>query len=267
MDVVIFCGGTGAREQNEHQYRPKPMLAIGEHPLIWHAMKHFSSFGLESFVLALGRNGDVIRKYFMNFNSYVNDVRVELGSPAVEHLGKEYEECGWRVSLVSTGDNSGVGSRLSRLEPRIQGDTFIAAYGDILTDVNMSELLQFHASQGKIATAVGVPLTSVYEALPFAEDSDALPKGQDRGRCRPLVDAGLFVLNRAIFQHLSGDGSAHLVPDVLSELSARDEVSVYKHHGFWRRVDTARDITQLDELWSSGSPPWGTWSPRAADMK
>lgn len=259
MDVVIFCGGIGAREQDAYQYRPKPMLTIGEHPLIWHSMKHFSSSGLDSFVLALGRNGDVIRKYFMNFYHYLHDVKIELGHPDRHHFEEEYEERGWRVSLVSTGDNARVGSRLLRLESRIQGETFIAAYGDILTDVNLPELLQFHASQGKVATAVGVPLRSVFGELPFAQDSGALPEERERACCRPLVDAGLFVFNRAIFTHLSSDDSSDLVTDVLPGLLARNELSVYRHNGFWRRVDTARDITQLDELWRAGSPPWRTW--------
>lgn len=263
MDVVILCGGTGARNQNEYQYRPKPMLTIGEHPLIWHLMKHFSSFDLNSFVLALGRNGDVIRKYFINFYHYLNDVKIELGSQGIQHFEEENEECRWRVSLISTGDNARVGARLSRLEPRIQGETFLAAYGDILTDVNLSELLQFHASQGKIATVVGVPLTLAFGELPFGKDANDRQQGQAGAHERPLVDAGLFVFNRSIFQHLSNDDSSGLVEDVLSDLASRNEVSVYRHHGFWRRVDTARDIIQLEELWRSGTPPWRTWAPGA----
>lgn len=261
MEVVILCGGLGTRLREETEFRPKPMVNIGPRPILWHIMKIFASQGHQDFVLALGYKGEMIKDYFLNYEAMNNDITIELGKPATAQLHSCHEECGWKVTLASTGEKALKGARLKKVERYIKGDTFLLTYGDGVANVNLAELIAFHKAHGKMVTLTGVNPASRFGELKVEGDSvtrfHEKPKGPGAGG--KLINGGYMVMNRAVFDRVTDEDSCDLEYGPLERLAEEGQLMVYRHTGFWACMDTLRDTEYLNKLWDSGQAGWKTW--------
>jgi glucose-1-phosphate cytidylyltransferase len=251
MKVVILAGGRGTRLSEETHSIPKPMVAIGGRPILWHIMRHYASFGLKDFVVACGYKGYVIKEYFANYLTHECDLSIDLGSGAVEVLSKHPED--WRVTLVDTGQATMTGGRLRRLSELLE-ETFLLTYGDGLSDVPLDDLLRHHRERGALATVTAVHQPPRFGAL---EMSDGMVT---RFREKPLisqdrVNGGFFVFEPGVLELLTGDDCV-LEHEPLSTLAARGQLAAYEHNGFWQPMDTLRDRDELNRLWDTGDAPW-----------
>lgn len=259
MNVVIFCGGLGTRLREETEFRPKPMVNIGPRPILWHIMKIFATQGHTDFVLALGYKGEMIKDYFLNYEAMNNDVTLELGRPGNTCLHSCHEETGWKITLAGTGEKTLKGARLKRVEKYVQGDLFFLTYGDGVADVNMEELLAFHKSHGRIATITGVSPAARFGELKL--DGDRVVKFQEKPQDGEgsLINGGFMVLDRRIFDYLSGEDDCDLENGPLERLAAEGQLMVHRHSGFWSCMDTLRDMDYLNRLWDEGRAGWKIW--------
>lgn len=258
MKVVILAGGFGTRISEESHLRPKPMIEIGEHPILWHIMKIYSSFGFNEFVICLGYKGYVIKEYFANYFLHNSDVTFDLSSNGIEIHNSAAES--WKVTLVDTGLMTQTGGRLRKIRKYLSDETFLMTYGDGVADIDISELLYFHRSHGKYSTITAVQPPGRFGALAFDREEDVIvrdfqEKPQGDGS---WINGGFFVLEPDIFQYIEND-------DVLWEkqplfkLSSINQLVAYRHSGFWKPMDTLRDKNELESLWDKGAAPWKIW--------
>lgn len=263
MEVVILCGGLGTRLREETEFRPKPMVGIGARPILWHIMKIFASQGHTDFKLALGYKGEMIKDYFLNYEAMNNDITIELGKPAQAQLHSCHEECGWKVTLSSTGERALKGARLKKVSKYIKGDTFFMTYGDGVANVDMNALLAFHKAHGKMVTVSGVTPGSLFGELKIEGNRVARfhekPQGPDHARSDKLVNGGYMALNRSIFDLLTEDDACDLEFGPFERLAEEGELMVYRHSGFWACMDTLRDTEYLNKLWETGQAGWKVW--------
>lgn len=262
MEVVILCGGLGTRLREETEFRPKPMVNIGPRPILWHIMKIFASQGHADFVLALGYKGEIIKDYFLNYEAMNNDITIELGKPERAQLHSCHDECGWKVTLASTGEKALKGARLKKIEKYVKGDTFLLTYGDGVANVDLDKLVAFHKGHGKMVTLTGVNPASRFGELKL--DGDRVtrfhekPEGPGAGK-DAFINGGYMVMNRAIFDRVTEDDSCDLVYGPLERLAEEGQLMVYRHHGFWSCMDTLRDTEYLNKLWAEGRAGWKLW--------
>lgn len=255
MKAVILAGGLGTRISEETHLRPKPMIEIGGRPILWHLMKTYSSFGINDFVVCCGYKGYVIKEYFSNYFIHSADVTFSLATNELTVHNKKTEP--WTVTLVDTGESTMTGGRLKRVSEYLDDESFCFTYGDGLSDVNITELVQFHQSQGTRATMTGVQPPGRYGAIvrdgyrvkSFLEK----PRG-DGG----IINGGFFVLNRDVLDLIHNDETIW-EKEPLEQLAHSGALAVFEHQGFWHAMDTLRDKNYLEELWSSGQAPWKTW--------
>ena len=257
MKVVIMCGGLGTRLKEETEFRPKPMVHIGNRPILWHIMKIYAQYGFNDFVLALGYKGEMIKEYFQNYELMNNDVTLELGRPENRIVHQNHNEVGWKVTLADTGQHSLKGSRLKQLEKYIDGDEFMMTYGDGVSNVDVSALLDFHRSHGKMVTVTGAMHRSQFGKLSI-QDEDIV-RFIEKPKDDSFINGGFFVFNKNIFNYLSRDENCDLESSILEILSKDDQVKVYKHRGFWGHMDTFRDMEYLNKLWDEGKAEWKIW--------
>ena len=252
MKVVILAGGLGTRLSEETEIKPKPMVEVGEHPILWHIMKTYAHYGFSDFFLALGYKGEFIKRYFLDHYSLGGSLRVNLASGLVEDLEKNTED--WTVQLMDTGQQTQTGGRIKRLEPWLKEGTFMATYGDGVCDVNLQALLEFHKSQGKLATITAVRPPSRFGGLVFDGNlvQDFIEKPQIG---EGWINGGFMVLEPQVLDYLDGDDST-LERDGLERLAADRQLAAYRHEGFWQCMDTLREKRLLETLWQSGNAPW-----------
>ena len=256
VKVIILAGGLGARLSEETAVKPKPLVEVGHMPILWHIMKLYSCYGFNDFIICCGYKGYLIKDFFANYYLHTSDITIELSSGKVEVINKKSEP--WRVTLVDTGESTMTGGRLKRVEPYIDGEVFMATYGDGLSNINILELLEFHKSHGKLATLSAVSPPGRFGALTI-NDNDSVeeflekPDG-DGG----LINGGFFVFNKKFLRTIEGDESV-LEQHPLNSLVEMNELKAYRHNGFWRPMDTLRDKVYLDQLWNAGDAPWKTW--------
>jgi len=258
MKVVILCGGLGTRLKEETEFRPKPMVPVGNKPILLHIMKIYAHYGFNDFVLALGYKGDMIKEYFDNYELMNNDVTLELGRPENRIVYQNHKEIGWKVTLADTGQQALKGSRLKQIEKYIDGDEFMMTYGDGVGDINIKELLKFHRSHGKMVTVTGVIPKSQFGKL--AIQSNNTVKFAEKPKEDSFINGGFFVFNKAIFNYLTDDDNCDLEYGVLEKLSLLGEVKAYKHNNFWANMDTFRDMEYLNKLWDNGKAEWNIWN-------
>ena len=256
MKAVILAGGLGTRLSEETTVRPKPMVEIGGMPVLWHIMKTFSAYGIDDFVICCGYKGYVIKEYFANYFLHVSDVRFDVAENRMEALRGGGEP--WRVTLVDTGDDTMTGGRLKRIAEYVQGEEmFCMTYGDGLSDVDVTALVDFHRAHGCMATVTAVKPPGRFGALEL--DGERVtgftekPPGDDG-----LINGGFFVLQPECLE-LIADDSTRWEAEPLGELAARDELRAFHHYGFWQPMDTVRERDLLNALWESGSAPWRVW--------
>ncbi len=260
MRVVIFAGGLGTRLREETEFRPKPMVEIGERPILWHIMSHYAQFGFDKFVICLGYKGDVVRDYFLNYRFRSRDVTVELNSGNVE-VHSERDERSWTVTLAETGQKSMTGGRLKRVGDYLDSDIFLATYGDAVANVNIPALLACHAARGKLATVTAVRPSSRFGELSL--EDGLVNTFEEKPQVRASwINGGFFVFNRKVLDLIEGDEDT-LESHVLMKLASMRQLAVFEHRGFWQCMDTVREVELLNKLWNSGSVPWLADAPPA----
>jgi len=258
MKTIIMCGGMGTRLREETEFRPKPMVEIGGRPILWHIMKNYAHHGFHDFVLCLGYRGDVIRDYFLNYEEMNSDLTISLGRkhPVVHHHA--HDEQDFEVTLAETGLHSGTGARIRRVLGYVDGDTFMVTYGDGLADVDLNQLLAFHRSHGKLATMTTVSPTSRFGMVDI-DQGNRITSFIEKPALAGRASAGFFVFQRGILDYLSSDDSCMLEREPLENLAGDGQLMGYRHDGFFFSMDTYREYQKLNELWSSGQPPWRVW--------
>jgi len=258
MQVVILCGGLGARLREETEFKPKPMIKIGPRPILWHIMKHYAHHGIRDFILVLGYKGEVIKNYFYHYELLNNDITLELGKPETFQTHRRHDETGWRITLADTGESTLKGARLKRVEQYIEGDTFMLTYGDGLADIDLAKLLEFHKSHGKLATVTGVNATARFGELKL--NGDCVQAFMEKPQVgSDYINGGFFVFNRSVLDYVKPDPDCDLEYDALEEIAKAGELMVYRHQGFWACMDTQRDVDYLNKLWEQGNPGWKNW--------
>jgi len=259
MNVVILCGGLGTRLREETEFRPKPMVNIGDRPILWHIMKIYSHFGHNEFILPLGYKGEMIKDYFCHYEIMNNDVTIELGKPESFCLHNRHDESDWKVTLANTGEKTLKGGRLKRIEQYISDDTFMLTYGDGVADININELIEFHHQHGKISTITGVSPGARFGELSIKDDQVTAFREKPDTSGGGYISGGFFVFNKKIFDYLSDSEDCDLEIGTLEKIASDGELMVYKHSGFWACMDTLRDVEYLNRLWTEGNAEWKIW--------
>lgn len=253
MKTVILAGGLGTRLAEETGIKPKPMVEVGGHPLLWHIMNIYASYGYDDFLVACGYKGTIIKEYFANFFIHNTDFTVNQRDGSREVM--ENNSVSWRTSLVDTGQNTMTGGRIRRLKNWIGNETFMVTYGDGLGNVDINKLVDFHRSHGKSATVTAVHPPSRFGAMSLVDDQvDEFSEKPQEG----WINGGFFVFEPAIFDLLEDDTTI-LERQPLETLAKNNELMAYRHSGFWQPMDTLRDKQILENLWASEAPLWKTW--------
>jgi glucose-1-phosphate cytidylyltransferase len=252
VKVVILAGGLGTRISEETELRPKPMIEIGERPLLWHVMKIYSASGIDEFVICLGYRGYMIKEYFANYALHMSDVTIDMAAGQTEVHGTSAEP--WRVTLVDTGQRTMTGGRIKRVSPYLGEETFCLTYGDGVADIDIRALVDFHEAHGKLVTVTAVQPAGRFGAMRVEDDEvvgfQEKPQGDNS-----WINGGFFVVSPGALDYLEGDETVwERAP--LERLSADGQVRAYRHVGFWQAMDTLRDKNYLQALWESGDAPW-----------
>ncbi len=258
MPVVILCGGQGTRLREETEAKPKPMVEIGDYPILWHIMKLYGHHGLERFVLCLGYKAWVIKQYFLRLHEMQRDFTVSMNGDPHPVFHNNVGEESWRVTCAETGAESGTGARLRRVRRYVDADTFCFTYGDAVGTVDIDALLDFHYRQGRLATVTGVHPTSRYGEMKV-RDGQVVEFNEKPTVADGVVSGGFFVLQREVFDYLDDDPGLFFELAPLQRLARDGQLSVYVHEGFWHPMDTYRDYLHLNGLWKSGEAPWKVW--------
>jgi glucose-1-phosphate cytidylyltransferase len=257
MKTVILAGGFGSRLAEETVVRPKPMVDVGDHPILWHILNIYSAHGFREFLIALGYKGEVIKQYFLDFHSLSSDLTVDVcnGRPHLRATSNGHAP-GWRVHLIDTGLKTQTGGRLKRLAPHLDS-TFLMTYGDGVGDVDITRLVEFHKAHGKLATITAVHPPARLGGLVVSDGDTVVEFGKtqvDTG----WINGGFFVLEPKVLDYIDDDLTA-FEREPLSRLAADGELVAYTHDGFWKAMDTLREKKYLDKLWASGEAPWKIW--------
>jgi glucose-1-phosphate cytidylyltransferase len=253
MKAVILAGGLGTRISEFTHSIPKPMIEIGGNPLLWHIMQNYSKHGIKDFVICLGYKGDVIKDYFLHYSKMKSNFKINLANGQIEIFNSDCED--WNISLIDTGSNTMTGGRLLRVRSILNEETFCMTYGDGLSNVDITNLIDFHHSHGKAATVTSILQPGRFGTLEidkFGGVSEFVEKPKS-GHSR--INGGFFVLNPTIFDYIGGDKTS-FEAEPLVNLSKRSQLAAFNHDGFWQPCDTLSDKQKLDNLWSSGSVPW-----------
>ena len=255
MKTVILAGGYGTRISEETHLKPKPMIEIGGMPILWHIMKSYSAYGINEFVICCGYKGYMIKEYFANYFLHMSDVTIDLQDNKIEVHRKFAEP--WKVTLVDTGLDTMTGGRIKKVKNYLENDTFCLTYGDGLSDVNISDLINFHKNKKTLATITAVQAPGRFGVLNIDNEKisnfNEKPKGDGR-----WINGGYFVLEPTIFDYISNDSTVW-EREPLEKLANDNQLSAFKHEGFWQPIDTLRDKNHVEDLWNSDKALWKVW--------
>lgn len=255
MKVVILAGGLGTRISEESALRPKPMVEIGEKPILWHIMKHYSAYGYHEFIICLGYKQYMIKEFFADYFLHTSDITFDLEENRMEVHNKSAEP--WRVTLIDTGLNTMTGGRIKRIGRFLEDAPFMLTYGDGVSDVNLDSLLSFHKKEGKLATITAVKPEGRFGVMDVDENlvrSFREKKSIDSG----WINGGFMVMEPQVLDYIEGDSTV-LEQEPLEKLACCGQLSAYRHEGFWKCMDTMRDKSQLEEMWAKQNAPWKIW--------
>jgi glucose-1-phosphate cytidylyltransferase len=255
MKVVILAGGLGTRMQEETELRPKPLVSIGGQPVLWHIMKIYSHFGFNDFIICLGYKGYLIKEYFENYSLHMSNITIDMVAGRTEVHQNSAEP--WRVTLVDTGPSTMTGGRIRRIADFLDEDTFCLTYGDGVGSVDISKLLAFHRQHGRKATLTAARPPARFGALRLENNRVSAFEEKPIGD-NAYINGGFFVLERSVVDYISGDETIW-ERDPMERLAREGDLFAFQHDGFWQPMDTVRDRTYLEELWSSGRAPWKVW--------
>ena len=260
MKAIILAGGLGTRLSEETHLKPKPMVEIGDKPILWHVMKIYESHGIRDFIICLGYRGELIKDYFQNYALRNSDVTFDMRTGEAKIHRKACED--WCVTLIDTGDKAMTGARLRKALPFVEDDhAFCLTYGDGVANIDIKALVAFHENHGKLATVTAVTPPGRFGALRFEEDNEDrveafVEKPQGDGA---FINGGFFVLSPKIRDYLADSEDEIWERDPLERLAEHGELMAFRHRGFWKPMDTLRDRHELEALWSEPAPPWKTW--------
>ncbi len=255
MKAILLAGGLGTRLAEETDRIPKPMVEIGGKPILWHIMKYYAQYGVDEFGVALGYKGDLIKRYFLDYQFLQSDITVCLATRDVMRHGRAGED--WRVHLVDTGLGTLTGGRLKRLGQWIGQDTFMMTYGDGLCDVDLNALLRFHREHGGLATMTAVRPPARFGHMDF--DGSRVERFLEKPQTQEgWINGGFFILEPEVLDYIDGDETP-FEREPLERLTADGALFAYRHDGFWQCMDTLRDVRTLNELWQSKRAPWKVW--------
>ena len=256
MKVVILAGGFGTRITEESHLKPKPMIGIGERPILWHIMKEYSHYGFNEFVICLGYKGYVIKEFFADYFLHTSDVTFDLEKNEMT-VHDNFSEP-WKVTLVDTGLNTMTGGRIKRIEKYIGNEPFMLTYGDGVSNVNIKELIEFHKKQGKLATLTAINVAQRFGVLDINENNEILSFREKNNEDCSVINGGYMVLEPKVFEYIKDDNTV-FEKEPLEMLAKEKQLNAFKHDGFWKCMDTLRDKNQLEEMWEKGQAPWKVW--------
>lgn len=257
MKTVLLAGGFGTRISEESHLKPKPMIEIGEKPILWHIMKSYSSFDHNDFIICCGYKAYAIKEYFADYYLHNCDITFDFRNGNVMETHTNSLEP-WRVTLVDTGLHTMTGGRVKRVQSYVGDETFLLTYGDGVSDVDINKLIAFHKSHGKLATMTTINVGQRFGVLDIEDDGRISAFREKSDNDGSMINAGFMVLEPQIFDYIDGD-STILEREPLERLAADGQLMAYKHEGFWQCMDTQRDKQKLEELWASEKAPWRKW--------
>ena len=257
VKVVLLAGGFGTRISEESHLKPKPMIEVGEKPILWHIMKSYSAYGFNEFIICCGYKQYVIKEYFADYFLHNSDVTFDFingGSMKVHSNASEP----WKVTLVDTGLNTMTGGRIKKIAPYVEAETFMLTYGDGVCDIDIGKLVMFHKSHGKIGTITAINVGQRFGVLDIGENSSIKAFREKSDDDRNVINAGFMVFEPNIFDYIDDDFTV-FEREPLERLAHKGELMAYHHDGFWQCMDTQRDKQKLEDLWASGNAPWRKW--------
>lgn len=258
MKVVILAGGFGTRLSEETGVKPKPMVEIGEMPILWHVMKIFSAHGINDFVICLGYKGYLIKEFFATYSLHMSDVTFDLKNNNVNVHQNDTEP--WKVTLVNTGVQTMTGGRIKRIKDYIDNETFCMTYGDGVSDVNITKLIDFHREQKVLATLTAIQPPGRFGVVNLAKGQTKISSFREKTKGDDAwINGGFFVMEPGVMDYINGDSTVW-EQEPLQRLAHDGMLSAYKHYGFWHPMDTLRDKNVLEQLWASDNPPWRIWT-------
>ncbi len=259
MKVIILCGGMGMRLREETEYRPKPLAEVGGRPILWHIMKLYGHYGHHDFLMCLGYKGNLIKRYFLDYEAMNNDFTIHLGKKNHTKFHGGHQEQDYEVTLVDTGLEAMTGSRLKQVERYVKDDdTFMLTYGDGVSDVDINAVLKFHRAHGRLATVTTMCPPSRFGVLDI-NASGEVNKFAEKPQGNYWANAGFFVFNKKVFDYVSSDPKCILEREPMERLAAAGQLMAYQHRGFFYAMDTYREYLQLNEWWNNGQTPWKVW--------
>jgi glucose-1-phosphate cytidylyltransferase len=260
MKVVILCGGKGTRLREETEFRPKPMVPIGNRPILWHIMKYYAYFGHRDFILCLGYKGEMIKDYFRNYLWNTCDITLSLGRTAAVQFHSRHDEEDWNVTLADTGENSMTAYRIRTIQRYLGNDeTFLLTYGDGVGNIDITASIEHHKKTGKICTLSAVHPPGRFGELGISGD-DSIHGFNEKPQAEGgYINGGYMVCNRSIFDYLPDDPGMMLEQSPMKQLTADGKLAAFRHDGFWQPMDTFQEFTLLNKLWEDGKAPWKVW--------
>lgn len=256
MKVVILAGGFGTRISEESVNRPKPMVEIGDQPILWHIMKEYSQYGFNDFIICLGYKQYVIKEYFANYFLHTSDITIDLAHNSME-LHDNYSEP-WKVTLIDTGLNTMTGGRVKRIRKYVGDEPFLLTYGDGVSNINIKELCEFHRSHGKLATISMTNVGQRFGVIDYDDKGQIAAFREKSDKDGSMINIGYMVMEPGVFDYIDRDDQP-LEREPFERLAADGQMMGYIHEGFWSCMDTLRDKNRLEALWESGKAPWKTW--------
>ena len=258
MKVVILAGGFGTRISEESHLRPKPMIEIGEKPILWHIMKEYSYYGHNEFIICCGYKQHMIKEYFADYYLYNGDVTFDFGKENMMTIHNNVSEP-WKVTLVDTGLNTMTGGRIKRVQKYVGNETFMMTYGDGVADIDINKLIALQKKKGQLATLTAVHVGQRFGVLDIDNDTKDIKAFREKSQADgSRISAGYMVLEPEVFDYIDGDQTV-FEKEPLERLVADGQLNAYKHNGFWQCMDTQREKEALEKMWSTGNAPWKVW--------
>lgn len=256
MKVVILAGGFGTRITEESHLKPKPMIEIGQQPILWHIMKYYSEFGFNDFIICLGYKQFLVKEYFANYFLHTSDITFDLANNKME-VHNNYSEP-WKVTLVDTGLNTMTGGRIKRIKEYVGNEDFMLTYGDGLSNVDLRKLAEFHKNHGKIGTVTTVNIGQAKGVMTIAENGEVKAFREKSDNDGAIINGGFMIMSPKIFDYIKGDETV-FEKEPLDNLVKDCQLMSFYHEGFWQCMDTQREKQKLEELWQENKAPWKIW--------
>ncbi len=252
IPVIILCGGFGSRLKEETEFKPKPMVKIGDKPILWHIMKIYAHYGYKEFIFALGYKGNMIKDYFLNQRAFLNDFTLDVSENKTRFHNNQCDSS--KITFAETGLESEMGERILRIKKYITGDKFMVTFGDGVSDIDINKLVSFHKKQGTIGTITGVHPYSKYGLVKIDNQKNLVVNFKQKPLLYDYISGGFMIFNREAFGYFDKGQ----MENGLVKLTEKGQLSIYKHEGFWKAMDTYREMGELNELWK-GKRPWAVW--------